>query len=74
MTLRNCLSSLVLLSGTSALAHDGDHAGMTDAAVQLHHLGLPVAIAAIAAISLIIITSYRKRAAQLAADDGADRR
>ena len=71
MTLRNCLSSLVLLSGTSALAHDGDHAGMTDATLQLHHLGLPVAIAAIA---LIIIASYRKRAAQLAADDGADRR
>ena len=72
MTLRNCLSSIALLSGTSALAHDGDHAGMTDAALQLHHLGLPIAVAAIALI--VIIASYRKRAAQMTADDGADRR
>ena len=72
MTLRSLLSTLVLLSGTSAFAHDGDHAGMTDAALQLHHLGLPIAVATVALI--VIIASYRKRAAQLAADDGANRR
>ena len=73
MTLRTCI---VLLLSTAplatALAHDGDHSGMTEAAVQLHHLALPLALVVVAAT--VIAYVLLRRSVRLGAKHGADRR
>ena len=60
MTLRTRLVFLVLaLPGTAALAHDGDHAGMTESSVQLHHLGVPIVVLAIT-LAILVVTYFKR--------------
>lgn len=66
----SCL--LLLLAGSTSFAHNGDHAGMTDAAQQLHHLGLPLALVTIALAAVAAVRLHRST--RRAANDGASGR
>lgn len=73
MTLRKHVSVLaLLLPGTTVLAHDGDHAGMAQTTIELHHYGLPLALSAIVLLALAV--SLIKRFSIADERNGANRR
>ncbi len=73
MAIRNCFIFLCMVfPATVTLAHDGDHSGMMESSIQLHHVGLPLAVIAISLTLLVFANRKRKRIVYREADDGSD--
>ena len=73
MTTRFCFAVVTLFSPTLALfAHDGDHTGMGNFTITLHHAALPIA-AAVIVLASIIISRLRHRSSRQKLRKGSTR-
>jgi len=73
VSLRTFFAGLVLaLPWAGVFAHEGDHSGMTDSAIQLHHLAFALSVTV--TVVAVIIFAYCNRAARRDSSNGTSRR
>jgi len=73
VSLRTFFAGLVLaLPWAGVFAHEGDHSGMTDSAIQLHHLAFALSVTA--TLLAVMIFACRNRATRRDTSNGTSRR
>ncbi len=55
--LKRFFCGLLMLTGSTAFAHIGDHSEFSEIGTQLHHLGLPLSLIAIVFAAVVIMRS-----------------